>query len=145
LRPRAALTEPIAPREMSVKSICGVILISPNPGALASFYAEALGIVFKYEEHGDFAPHWGVDVGSVHFGVHPPENFRTTYAGHGSVALAFHMRSLAECQARLNQLQAECIAPAHDEGFGMVALFRDPEGNLFEIVELTYAFPTDCA
>jgi predicted enzyme related to lactoylglutathione lyase len=125
---------------MPVKSICGTILMSSNPDALARFYAEALGLTFEREEHAGLAPHWGVDIGNVHFGIHPPENFKRSAAGQGSVVLTFDVSSLSECQARLERLGAPCIQPPHDEGFGLVASFSDPEGNPFEIVELTYHF-----
>jgi predicted enzyme related to lactoylglutathione lyase len=81
-----------------------------------------------------------VDVGSVHFGIHPPENFNRQTAGQGSVVLTFDVDSLSACQARLESLGATCVQPPHDEGFGLVASFTDPEGNLFEVVELTYEF-----
>jgi predicted enzyme related to lactoylglutathione lyase len=125
---------------MFVKSICGTILVSRNPDALARFYTEALDISFAREEHTGLAPHWGVDIGTVHFGIHPPENFRRSTAGQASVVLTFDVTSLAECQARLKSLGAPCIQPPHDEGFGMVASYSDPDGNQFEIVELRYEF-----
>jgi predicted enzyme related to lactoylglutathione lyase len=81
-----------------------------------------------------------VDVGSVHFGIHPPGNFRQAAAGQGSVVLTFDVTSLAECRARLEKLGARCLVPTHDEGFGLVASFSDPDGNPFEIVELAYRF-----
>lgn len=125
---------------MSVKSICGAILISADPDALARFYAEALELRFEREEHAGLAPHWGMDIGNVHFGIHPPENFGRSGTGQGRVVLAFDVTSLAECRARLERLGARCIQPPHDEGFGIVASFSDPEGNPFEIVELAYEF-----
>lgn len=125
---------------MPVKSICGAILVSTNPEALARFYADALGLPLEREEHAGLAPHWGADVGRVHFGIHPPENFERAAAGQGSVVLAFDVTSLAECRARLERLGAPCLQPPHDEGFGLVASFSDPDGNPFEIVELTYRF-----
>jgi hypothetical protein len=48
--------------------------------------------------------------------------------------------SLAACRRRLKRLRARCVLPPHDEGFGPVACYADPEGNLFEIVELKYEF-----
>ena len=123
-----------------VKSICGAILVSRDPDALARFYSEALGLALERETHAGLAPHWGVDIGRVHFGIHPPENFKRATAGQASVVLTFDVTSLAECQARLERLGAACVQPPHDEGFGMVASFRDPEGNQFEIVELAYDF-----
>ncbi|GMV59084.1 MAG: hypothetical protein AMXMBFR72_21840 [Betaproteobacteria bacterium] len=52
--------------------------------------------------------------------------------------LTFDATSLAECRARLERLGARCIQPPHDEGFGIVASFSDPEGIPFELVELAY-------
>jgi predicted enzyme related to lactoylglutathione lyase len=125
---------------MSVKSICGTILIARDPQSVARFYSEALGLSFTLEDHGGLAPHWGVDVGQVHFAVHPPENFKRGSAGQASVVLTFDVASVAECQERLEKLGAPCVQPLHDEGFGPVASFTDPEGNLFEVVELEHEF-----
>jgi predicted enzyme related to lactoylglutathione lyase len=128
---------------MPVKSICGVILISRDPDALAHFYAKALDLRLEREEHAGLAPHWGADIGNVHFGIHPPENFRVAGAGRGRAAVTFDVSSLAECQRRLARLGAPCLLPPHDEGFGLVACYNDPEGNLFEVVELAYRFAAD--
>jgi predicted enzyme related to lactoylglutathione lyase len=125
---------------MPIKSICGAVLIGENPEALARFYAEVLDLAFEREEHGELAPHWGVDIGRVHFAIHPPQNFKRSTAGQANVVLAFDVNSLEECQARLERLGVLCVQPTHDEGFGKVASFRDPEGNQFELVELTYEF-----
>ncbi|HEX9708869.1 MAG TPA: VOC family protein [Candidatus Thermoplasmatota archaeon] len=130
---------------MGVKSVCGAILVSRDPEALARFYADALALSFVREEHAGLAPHWGVDIGAVHFGIHPPANFKRASAGNGSVVLAFDVTSLSECLSRLERLGAECVQAPHDEGFGVVASFADPDGNLFEVVELRYEFGNDGA
>jgi predicted enzyme related to lactoylglutathione lyase len=126
--------------EMSVKSICGAILIARDPESLARFYGEALGLSFTREDHGGLAPHWGVDIDRIHFGIHPPSNFKRKTAGQTSAVLTFDVASLSECEERLRRLGAPCIQPSHDEGFGPVASFADPEGNQFEVVELRYDF-----
>jgi len=125
---------------MSVKSICGTILMSAEPEALARFYGEALSLQFAREDHGGLAPHWGVDVGRVHFGIHPPENFARGTSGQGSLVLSFDVASVPDCEERLKRLGARCLQPPHDEGFGTVASYEDPDGNVFEIVELSYDF-----
>lgn len=125
---------------MSVKSICGVILASERPAVLAEFYAEALDLTFEREEHGGLDPHFGVDIGELHFGIHPPANLGKTGAGNSNTSIAFNVESLEAVTERLARLGAEAVTEAHDEGFGMVASYRDPDGNLFEIVELDYAF-----
>lgn len=125
---------------MSTRSICGVILAARDPHALAEFYGGALGLSFEREEHGGLEVHYGVDLGEVHFGIHPPANLGLDRAGGGSTSIAFNVDSLEAVGARLAALGAEQIAAPHDEGFGLVASYRDPEGNPFEVVELDYAF-----
>ncbi len=124
---------------MSVSSICGVIVVSDNPQALARFYGDALGLVFEEEDHGDLAIHYGVDLGTVHFGIHPATNFKD-HPGRGGVAVAFAVSSVSDDLARCLERGASLVIEPHDEGFGPVATLSDPEGNLFELVELTYDF-----
>lgn len=125
---------------MSVKSVCGVILASRNPRELAEFYATALGITFEREEHDGLLEHFGADIGEVHFGIHPPENLGQPSAGNSATSIAFNVESLREIISRLDELGAVEVLAPHDEGFGMVATYADPEGNHFEIVELDYEF-----
>jgi predicted enzyme related to lactoylglutathione lyase len=125
---------------MSVKSICGVILASPNPEALAKFYSSALGIDFEREEHGGLLEHYGADIGEVHFGIHPPENLSKPSAGNSSTSIAFNVESLQQVVARLNEMGAVEVSAPHNEGFGMTATYADPLGNFFEVVELDYEF-----
>ena len=115
--------------DVSVKSICGAILVSARPELLAELYGAALGLSLEREEHGGHAPHWGIDIGRIHFGIHPPENFQKQESGNASVVLAFDVTSLKECQARLERLGTPCFQVPHDEGFGVVASFTDPESQ----------------
>ena len=125
---------------MSVKSICGVILMSDDPERLARFYGEVLGAAFAREDHGELDPHFGLDIGTIHFGIHPPSNFRKTSPGNANVSIAFHVESLAAPMARLERLGAAQVEGPHDEGFGPVTSWLDPDGNVFELVELRYDF-----
>lgn len=125
---------------MNAKSICGVILASRDPKALADFYLAALDLQFEPEEHGGLKTHFGVDIGEVHFGIHPPENLSTPVVGNSATSIAFNVDSLEAALRSLDRLGAKQIAAPHDEGFGMVAAYEDPEGNRFEIVELEYEF-----
>jgi predicted enzyme related to lactoylglutathione lyase len=124
---------------MSVKSICGVILISEDVEKLTRFYSEGLGLSFEREDHGGLDVHYGVDIGEVHFGIHPPKNF----AGRGpsrATPIAFAVSSIDEHLPRLRELGATVVVEPHDEGFGPVVTCADPEGNLFELVELRHDF-----
>ena len=125
---------------MSLRSICGVILLSDNPRRLAEFYGRVLGCRFQHEDHGGLAEHFGYDIGEVHFGIHPPSNFHRKTPGGASAAIAFNVSSLKEPMAVLTALGATQIQAPHDEGFGLVTSYLDPDGNQFELVELTYDF-----
>ncbi|MCG8432554.1 MAG: VOC family protein [Gammaproteobacteria bacterium] len=124
---------------MSVKSICGVILISQDAEKLAAFYSQGLDLKFEKEDHGGLEVHYGVDIGELHFGIHPPSNFKLSSA-RKSGAVAFNVESIDQHLQKLIVLGAEEISPRHDEGFGDVVTLKDPEGNLFELVELKYQF-----
>lgn len=125
---------------MTTKSICGVIIAAKKPMALADFYGKVLELKFEEEDHGGLEVHYGADIGEVHFGIHPPTNLNMDKVGHACIAIAFNVDNLEDTQQRLQELGAEQIIEPHDEGFGMTASYRDPEGNQFEIVELNYDF-----
>jgi predicted enzyme related to lactoylglutathione lyase len=128
---------------MGLKSVCGVILVSENPKRLAEFYGHVLEVEFEAEDHGDLEPHYGVDAGLLHFGIHPPANFDGNRAGSANATIAFNVDSLEKTMSRLRQVEARQVQPPHDEGFGPVASYLDPDGNTFEIVELNYEFGDD--
>lgn len=121
---------------MGVKSIRGAIIASANPEALAAFYGEALGLCFERGAHDGLLPHFGVHIGPMHFGIHPPENLSRPTAGCGTISLAFDVDSLEDTVARLERLEAVQVIAPHDEGFGRTATYADPLGNHFEIVEM---------
>ena len=116
------------------------MLLSNDPLRLAEFYSRVLGCTFQREEHGELAEHFGVDVGEVHFGIHPPANFKRVTPGGASTAIAFNVTSLGDAMDVLGRLGAKQVQPPHDEGFGLVTSYLDPDGNQFELVELTYEF-----
>ena len=73
-------------------------------------------------------------------GIHPPENLGRSETGHSTVSIAYNVESLDAVIKRLTDLHAVEITAPHDEGFGMVASYEDPEGDQFEVVELSYEF-----
>lgn len=125
---------------MSVKSICGVILTSNDVERLAEFYSLLLGVKLEREEHGGLAVHYGADLGEVHFAIHPPEDFRETGGGYPATKVAFHVDDLESHLQRVRDAGYSLWQEPHDEGFGLVASLRDPDGNLVELVELDYEF-----
>ena len=125
---------------MRLKSICGVILLSDDPRRLADFYSQVLGCTFHREDHGDLAEHFGVDIGQTHFAIHRPSDFRRDSPAGSSAVVAFDVSSLQDAMTVLGRLGARHVQPPHDEGFGLVTSYFDPDGNQFELVELRYEF-----
>lgn len=125
---------------MKLKSICGVIIASRDPEALAEFYSHVFSVPFERETHGDLDVHYGVDIGKVHLGIHPPQNLGRSEVGRSSILIAYNVDSLEQVMARLSEVSSLQVLPPHDQGFGMVATYQDPDGNPFEIVELSYEF-----
>ena len=125
---------------MTVRSVCGVILSARDPASLADFYTAALGLEFERERHGDLAEHLGVDIGTLHFGIHPPENLARKAGAPFNGRIAFEVEALAPVIDAIRRAGGVEIEPPHDEGFGPVAAFEDPDGNGFEVVELRYDF-----
>ena len=124
---------------MPVESICGVILIQDDPAKLAAFYADGLGLEFEVEDHGGLAPHYGLDIGHVHFAIHPPSNFADPSTSRG-VAIAFQVSAIDDHLPQLLECGATQLSPRRDQGFGDVVTLSDPAGNLFELVELKHDF-----
>lgn len=122
------------------KSICGVILVTNDVERLAAFYCDTLGLPLEREEHGDLPVHYGVDIGTTHLGIHPPQSFGRTKARPGGAVFALEIDDLDMRLSSLAERGVSPVVPKHDEGFGPVAAIEDPDGNLIELVELTHEF-----
>jgi catechol 2,3-dioxygenase-like lactoylglutathione lyase family enzyme len=125
---------------MNISSICGVIITTDNLERMADFYQRVLGLPLEREEHGGMDIHYGIDLGALHFAIHPLSDFGETEPGNATVKIAFTVDSLASYVSRLAAEGYQPVQAPHDEGFGPVASFRDPDGNLIELVELRYEF-----
>lgn len=126
---------------MPVSNICGVIIATTNMDAMLKFYQDDLGLPLKKESHGGLDVHYGMDMNNhVHFALHPPSNFRQTDAGHASIKIALMVTELEALVARLAALSHVPFIEPHDAGFGTVATYKDPDGNLVELVELRHVW-----
>ncbi len=125
---------------MSIKGICGVILTTDNMEGMVNFYINILGLPLEKEEHGDLELHYGLDLGTLHFAIHPLADFGETESGNAATKIAFQVESLEKHVMKLENHGHHPVHEPHDEGFGPVASFKDPDGNLIELVELSYEF-----
>ncbi|HWT11280.1 MAG TPA: VOC family protein [Allosphingosinicella sp.] len=126
-------------------SVCGVILVTDDVERLAAFYRDVLGLPLEREEHSGLPVHYGVDVGTTHLGIHPPASFGRVEARAGGTVVALQVDDLDACLAGLAANGIEPAIAKHDEGFGPVAAVEDPDGNLIELVELSYDFEEERA
>lgn len=125
---------------MRITSVCGVIITTNNMDEMVTFYRESLGLALDKEEHGDLEIHYGVDLGNLHFAIHPLSDFGETRPGNATTKIAFTVDSLKDAVERLTDQGHIPVQEPHDEGFGPVASYHDPDGNLVELVELKYEF-----
>jgi catechol 2,3-dioxygenase-like lactoylglutathione lyase family enzyme len=125
---------------LRISSICGVIITTGNLERMVDFYQRVLGLPLEKEEHGELDIHYGVDLGALHFAIHPLSDFGETTPGNAAVKIAFTVDSLKSYVSRLAAEGYQPVQAPHDEGFGPVASFRDPDDNLIELVELRYEF-----
>ena len=125
-------------RPEDVRFMSGVILVSRQPGQLARFYRETLGIPLAEERHDATKPHWGCELGDVHFAIHPAEDYPDDPAsGPGPVKLAFLVFDLPRMVAWLERCGVKLCYPPTDLGAeSQITAVRDPDGNLVELTQL---------
>lgn len=120
---------------MLIDSVSAILLISENAAKLAAFYKSALELPLEDEVHDGTPPHYGCNIGDVHFAIHPAEGWpgvRTNDAQSPIVALSTSDINLVV--ERVRSLGIEAAGP-NDHGFAYTFSFRDPDGNQIEILE----------
>ncbi len=125
-------------RPEDVQFISGVLLVSRQAARLAEFYRDVLGLPLTEERHDDTQPHWGCELGDVHFAIHPAEDYPEEPAsGPGPIKLAFMVFDLARVIAWLDKCDiALCYAPADLGTESQITAVLDPDGNLVELTQL---------
>lgn len=119
-----------------IEYLSSVLLVSKNAEKLASFYRDVVGLPLEDEKHGDTAAHYGCELGDIHFAIHPPENFKDTGYGVGSVKLAFTVFDMDAFVARVTALGVKFDYPPKDMGFALMTALTDPDGNHVEFTQL---------
>jgi catechol 2,3-dioxygenase-like lactoylglutathione lyase family enzyme len=118
-----------------IDRVAAILLISADPGALADFYRNALGLPLEDEEHPGVPLHYGCDVGGVHLAIHSSAGFAGVPVRDAqSPVIVLGTSSVRAVAERLSVNGVQAMGPT-DHGFGLVVSFRDPDGNLVEVLE----------
>ena len=108
---------------------------SENPARLAEFYRDKVGLPLRLDQHGAVTPHHEGDLSDIHFAVLP-----ASVASGGPVVPVFRVRDLTASIAQLCGQDVEQVLKPLSLGEGMtVAAFKDPDGNVFRLIEFADA------
>ncbi|GAB3711109.1 hypothetical protein GCM10027592_48360 [Spirosoma flavus] len=110
---------------LRVKGLTGVIMSSPEPERLATFYREVLGIPLALNRHGNTPEHWECDYKGIHYAVLKQRG--NTQANVNTV-LSFEVDDIDRF---VSTHSITLIHPIVDLGEGaFIASFKDPDGNI---------------
>jgi predicted enzyme related to lactoylglutathione lyase len=118
----------------TVDYLSAVLVHSNRVARLAAFYRDVLGFPLKDEQHGDTEPHYGCELGDVHFAIHPAAGAPAT---PGSVRLAFVVLDMAAFVERVKGAGVALLYPPKDVGFAIMTALEDPDGNHVEFTQLS--------
>lgn len=117
-----------------------------NFEACKAFYRDVMGLSIKFED--DMDEYVEFDTDSIRITLFNrkkltdfiPQSESLNYDPHNAqVVLSFQVKSLEDAIAHLQSKQVELLAPPTnypDRGF-LSTCFRDPDGNLIEIEQMT--------
>jgi predicted enzyme related to lactoylglutathione lyase len=116
---------------MQIEQLSALIFRSEDPGRLARFYREHLGIPFAPHGHGKMPAHQEAWFEGIHFAVLKPTKDEHV------LAPTFRVRGLQSYIERLGSRGVSLLRPTLQLDENMhVASFRDIDGNTFNLIEL---------
>jgi catechol 2,3-dioxygenase-like lactoylglutathione lyase family enzyme len=96
------------------------------------FYQKMLGLTKKYE----YSSYVGFECGSVEIGLIPK---KTVEIGENAPTVEFAVDDVDHFCEMLRMKGIDIVNPPHDEQWGgRQASFKDPDGNLLEIVQIDW-------
>ncbi|MCX6213673.1 hypothetical protein [Spirosoma sp.] len=111
-----------------VNGLTGVIMSSPEPERLATFYRDVLGIPLGLNRHGNTPEHWECDYKGIHYAVLKQKVL--TQANVNTV-LSF---AVDDIEGFVRTHSISLIHPIMDLGDGAsIASFKDPDGNILRL------------
>jgi predicted enzyme related to lactoylglutathione lyase len=120
-----------------LRFLSGIILVSADAARLAAFYRDVLGVPLEAEQHGDSEPHWGAELGDVHFAIHPTTDYPGEPTGTGAVKIALLVFDLDALVKALTAKGVEPLYPPTEFGAeSWITAIHDPDGNTVELTQL---------
>ena len=120
---------------MQAHSLSAVVFTSPDPARLAAFYNRHLGLGFAAHRHDGGPEHQEARLGDMRFAVVPGP----APCG-GGVSPTFLVSGLDAFVAALGTAGVELREPIRALAPGRrLALFRDIDGNDFQLIDLGFA------
>ena len=111
-----------------VKGLTGVIMSSPQPERLASFYRDVLGIPLALNRHGNTPEHWECDYQGIHYAVLKQ---KVKAQANINTVLSF---AVDDIERFVTTHGIQLLHPIMDLGEGAyIASFNDPDGNILRI------------
>lgn len=120
-----------------IEFLSAVLLVSKDPGRLAAFYRDVVGLPIQVEEHGETDKHYGCELGDLHFAIHPVSNFEGSLTGVGAIKLAFTVFDMNAFMKKIESLGIKLVYPPKDTGFSLMTALHDPDGNYIEFTQLS--------
>ncbi|HZH03715.1 MAG TPA: VOC family protein [Myxococcaceae bacterium] len=115
--------------------ISAVLLVSPDPARLATFYRDVLGVPLR-EDKSSASPTWACRLGDLYFTIHSVDQFpEDPLAGIGAVRLAFNVFDVDQFARKLIARGAGLTFPPKDMGWCRMTALRDPDGNVVQFTQ----------
>lgn len=113
---------------MKAKDLGGLILTSPNPKRLATFYREVIGVPLELQSHGNTPEHWECTYSNIHFAIIPE---REEDSKGNTVVPSFVVDNIEEF---VNNHGLGIVDPIMDLGeSGYVAAVQDVDNNTIRL------------
>jgi catechol 2,3-dioxygenase-like lactoylglutathione lyase family enzyme len=115
-----------------IKTVWCVTFYVSDLKRATNFYEKTLGLTKKYE----YASYAGFQCGGLEIGLVPKEKIEQ---GENSPSIEFLVDDVDQFYETLKKRGVNFVEPLHDEPWGgRQASFKDPDGNLLEIVQINW-------
>jgi catechol 2,3-dioxygenase-like lactoylglutathione lyase family enzyme len=115
-----------------IKTIWGVTFYVSDLKKAKEFYEKTLGLTKKYE----YSSYAGFECGSMEIGLIPKEKVEI---GENAPTVEFVVGDIDRFCETLKRKNVDIVEPPHNEQWGgRQASFKDPDGNILEVVQINW-------